>query len=363
MKIGFISADWSDITDPDTGHPTPGGAGWYRMALPSKYLARNGIETVYCELVSIDRENSDHGIWLHDFDGHSHDNCDIIVVQRWMDERAAEVIEMGRKAGQIIVNDVDDWYWGLSPKNRAYQASDPKNNPRVNRDHYRRAVSASSALTVSTPFLQEKLDSSDTPAYLLRNAIDLERWEYTEPEEVMFPTIGWVGSTYHRSGDLETLNGVLSQVCKRINANFMHSGRFSGSDHAGTLAGLSEDILLEEDGCSILEYPKLFNGIDIGIVPLSDIPFNHAKSAIKGMEYAASGIPFVAQATPEYKWLQQEHGIGRTAKKPNNWISLLSAYEDLDRRVEDARANREALEALNIEHKWADWLQVYKDLM
>jgi glycosyltransferase involved in cell wall biosynthesis len=357
VKIGFISADWSNIEDPETGHPTPGGAGWYRMALPSQYLSRNGIETVYCELVSIDKKSHDRGMWLHDFDGNTHDDCDIIVVQRWMDENAADVLHHARLSGQVVVNDIDDWYWGLSPKNAAYKASDPRFNKKVNRDHYRRAIAASSALTVSTPFLRDNLSTPDTPAYLIRNGIDLDRWTYREPQDTPFPVVGWVGSTTHRSGDLETLKGILNQVCKRMDATFMHAGKFGDSPHAGDLAGVPEDLWMTEDGVSILEYPRLFDSIDIGIVPLSYINFNYAKSAIKGMEYAAAGIPFVAAATPEYVWLKEEIGIGNVAKKPKQWIS------QLQERLRQAQSAREALKVLDMSNRWGEWLEVYESLL
>ena len=63
---------------------------------------------------------------------------------------------------------------------------------------------------------------------------------------------------------------------------------------------------------------------DIGLVPLADIPFNHAKSNLKGLEYAISGIPYVASALPEYQRLANE-GIGRVAVTPDHWIEELTA--------------------------------------
>ena len=362
MKVGFISGDWSNITDPDTGHPTPGGAGWYRLGMPAEFLSRHGIETVHCELVNIDRKRTDRGFWLNDFDGVEHQDCDIIVVQRWMDERAADAILHARKSGQVIINDIDDWYWGLHRKNAAYDASDPRKNPRMNRDHYLRAVHASDAVTVSTPFLRQKFIEQGMDTILIRNAIDLERWEWREPRDTPMPTIGWVGSTLYRSGDLETLTGVVSAACKRLGANFMHAGLFGGADHAGVALRLPEEILMARDGCSILEYPTLFRGIDIGIVPLNEVDFNRAKSAIKGMEYAASGIPFVAQGIDEYNWLREEVGIGNTARKPKQWINRLVALGDPEERIRQAKRDRDALQALDMERRWKDWLEVYESL-
>ena len=53
----------------------------------------------------------------------------------------------------------------------------------------------------------------------------------------------------------------------------------------------------------IHDYPRMFRNIDIGIAPLSDVPFHHAKSAIKGLEYPAAGVPFIASPSPEAKAL------------------------------------------------------------
>jgi glycosyltransferase involved in cell wall biosynthesis len=76
---------------------------------------------------------------------------------------------------------------------------------------------------------------------------------------------------------------------------------------------------------------------DIGIAPLDDIVFNHAKSWLKGLEYAALGIPFVASDLPEYVRLEKQHGIGVTApSKSKAWR----------RRVGDLMSAGEGREAL-----------------
>jgi hypothetical protein len=45
----------------------------------------------------------------------------------------------------------------------------------------------------------------------------------------------------------------------------------------------------------------MLNGIHVGLVPLTRGPFNEAKSYLKGLEYAAAGIPFIATPTEEYQ--------------------------------------------------------------
>lgn len=106
-------------------------------------------------------------------------------------------------------------------------------------------------------------------------------------------------------------------------------------------------------------YPQLVRHIDVGVVPLNLIPFNRAKSAIKGMEYAASGVPFVASPSDEYRWLREEYGIGRLALNADIWRAELSTLiEDAQVRVDESRKNRAAVEALDIRHRWERWADI-----
>ena len=95
--------------------------------------------------------------------------------------------------------------------------------------------------------------------------------------------------------------------------------------------------------------------MDIGLVPLNNIPFNHAKSTIKGLEYTAAGIPFIASYSPEYELLEQQ-GVGRVARTPEEWIHHLSELQDPKIRKEEIDKNYENLKATStMEVRGADW--------
>jgi glycosyltransferase involved in cell wall biosynthesis len=76
----------------------------------------------------------------------------------------------------------------------------------------------------------------------------------------------------------------------------------------------------DQDGPYVLaDYPQGVAKITVGIVPLLESKFNDAKSYLKGMEYAACGVPFVASPTPEYRLLNNE-GLGLLATdKSKSW--------------------------------------------
>ena len=95
-------------------------------------------------------------------------------------------------------------------------------------------------------------------------------------------------------------------------------------------------------------YPELFKPIDIGIVPLNDIPFNHAKSYIKGLEYAAAGIPFISSYSPEYQYLA-DNGIGRIANNQEEWERHLGDLLDANTRIAEIKSNYNELEKFSMD--------------
>lgn len=100
---------------------------------------------------------------------------------------------------------------------------------------------------------------------------------------------------------------------------------------------------------------------DIGLVPLNDIPFNRAKSFIKGLEYTASGIPFVAQALPEYERLWED-GIGYLAITPQDWREKVERLLDYKTRKRAAAENYRIMsEKHTIKQREDEWRQVIVD--
>lgn len=297
------------------------------------------------------------GVSLRTHDGVEHDDCDIIVMQRIMNDYGPEVVECGKASGQLMVNDIDDWFWGIHPDNFARDKVDPKLNPQVNTDHYRKTILASDVVTCSTPALAERLSSWGANAVVVRNAIDLER--YTPTEQALRPIYGWVGSTSHRSRDLETLQGVMGPFLDAHDLNFHHSGWWPGFPHAAELLDVDLSRSTTSQVCKIEEYPGQFDPIDVGIVPLNDIFFNECKSAIKGMEYAAAGVPFIAQDIAEYRWAYDTHNLGIVAKRPKHWLKSLERLVDLDERKNEIEKNYKAVSNLDISKKWVDWKEAY----
>jgi len=98
---------------------------------------------------------------------------------------------------------------------------------------------------------------------------------------------------------------------------------------------------------------------DIGVVLLSDIPFNEAKSTIKGLEYAASNIPFVANDLPEYSLLA-EQGVGRVAANRTEFRTHIEDLLDYNtRKVEAATMRNLAIKDHSIQARAKEWAEFY----
>jgi hypothetical protein len=172
------------------------------------------------------------------------------------------------------------------------------------------------------------------------------------------PVIGWVGALGYRSGDVETTRDWLPDFLENNNLMFHHSGwqPDHGADFAAR-SGINPERLTTSPMRPFTHYHEMFS-FDIGIVPLNTIPFNEAKSYIKGLEYAASGIPFVAQGLSEYELLTLE-GVGNVATTPDEWVAYMTRLLDYGQRKKQSATNYAITSrrfAVNMQDN--DWLRI-----
>lgn len=381
MRIGYVTTDsWpASAEDPTLVY---GPTSWVRCFLPASKL-----DAPVCSNLAVAKDGA---LLPVDSDGTQHE-VDVLVLQRWMAPVAAEATKRAVAAGQIVINDLDDWFLGIPPTNRAAWATHPRYDTQrewmhnrageraaqrrgepvppsqgFDRNAYMRGIAAGSAITVSTEYLAERMGQHfSLPIFTLRNAIDTSRYEIEDVTDG--PVVGWAGAPLWRGADLPTLAGILGPYLDRHDYPFVHAGHLETAD--GTVAngvqGTVADQLKIDPArltprplVDIKDYPALLKGLDIGLVPLEDSPFNRAKSCLKGMEYAAAGIPFVAQALPEYEWF----GAGITARKPKDWIRALERLTDPIERKQIGADARARVELEDISVRWTDWRDVYEQL-
>lgn len=338
MTIAFLTNDLHGI------HNTPGGCAYYRCWLPmsvtNAHLGRPAFDPIRGFGI---QETPHHGIF-----GYKTISLKLIM-HRWTPHQ----IRLAQNLGQRIIVDIDDHYEGLTESNKAWTESHPDTNPNNNRDHYYDTIMAADAVTVSTPFLHNLWSTRRDNVTLIRNSINPQ--QFTPKHHLPgTPVIGWVGSTSYRSNDLEQLRDWLPELTEKYDLHVHHSGHAPNTPTFAELTQVDPKRITTSPLVPITRYAEGFT-FDIGLVPLNDIPFNHAKSNIKGLEYASAGIPFIASDLPEYRLLH-EAGIGRLAATPDDWThNITQLLNPAARRSEGTRIRKLANTQWSIDTKQGEW--------
>lgn len=353
IRLGVASGDWIHPKKINSDAPVWGGSGWARVG---QYLDKLPYDVSVGTL-----------IWYHDrfvikdIDENLNE-VDVILMQRLMHRGLADHIIQARKNGQKVINDLDDWYWGLSTANQAWEVNHPSKNDKENIQHYKSVLNSSNVVITSTRYL---LDRSSKfvrgPKVLVENTIDPSRFTHKVHEDVDQLLVGWVGSTSHRSNDIETVSGVFAPMAKRGEIRLYHGGHHPSAKTFASMIGVPDNLVETKPICPPSEYPNLMV-MDVGIVPLNNLPFNMAKSAIKGLEYAAAGVPFIAQNLPSYVELHNETGLGLIAKKPIDWIKNINKLKDHKFRSEVAEMGIESVKSKSIDRGVASLIEIIDSL-
>lgn len=369
MRVGFATTDWSLYEGRE--NLTLGGSGHYRVGIPSRYLAKAGHEVYVGGIATYGGADAQLGISdpYNENPDPAKDvawGCDVVVLQRTMHVGLDVAIRAARANGQFIVSDVDDHFWQLDKRNVAHEGLVKNASLKFNLAAYIENLKASSLITVSTQFLADELTKMiPTPIAVVPNVVDLSQdWRRT-PQPAM-PAYGWAGAVPWRSGDIETLRGVLGYFLKDNNLRFHHSGDAPWANPDGSprasfteLASIAGAHVTTSPMVAVHDIPRLYDWFNVGIVPLNDVPFNHAKSYIKGLEYAAAGLPFVAQGTPEYRRLAAD-GVGLVASNKGQWRARLNDLLDQPLRTELAeQGHARVAERYSAEACWRQWEDVY----
>jgi glycosyltransferase involved in cell wall biosynthesis len=354
--VSFLTYDWTFGVKP----LQPNGCGWYRCYLPMKELSNHEWESG----IGIPGFNPEHGFGILIPDEKAIHGWDIVVLKLIMLERVVDQVRQAREFGQKIVVDIDDHMEGLEETNLAYKTTHPDSNPNNNRDHYLAIIEQADALITSTPFLKDFYEKKypGKPVFMVRNGIDIDRWKIRNDHRRYLPHFGWVGATPWRSGDLETLSPFFGKFIKEKHLKFHHAGNVVNAPRASDQLGIEKNLSTIEPMKTMLNVPELYRKIDIGIVPLRDVPFNHAKSYLKGLEYAASGVPFIAQALPEYQLLA-DAGVGRVATTEDEWLGHMEELLDPNVRKLEREKNFELVrDNFSMKQRGYDWAEVLNQI-
>jgi hypothetical protein len=262
---------------------------------------------------------------------------DISVFKLMMHASVPQLFNVMQAKGETVAIDIDDFHFDMHQENIAYTATNPHTNPTNNRMWYEIGIRQADFVTVSTAFLADFYGRRCRDVRLVRNVVETDR--FTPVKQPELPKFGWLGGTLWRSGDIEMLRDWLPGFVKDHGIRVHHAGHIPGDPkHFAVRAGLTRVDTAPMRLVS--DVPKMMHNFHVGLVPLAPGAFNEAKSYLKGLEYAAAGIPFIATPTKEYRLLAAA-GVGRLASTPDEWRDHATALLDPSTRIAEAKRNRD----------------------
>ena len=266
--------------------------------------------------------------------------ADAVVFQRPNGKDILEFIVEARRMGKKIVLDIDDLLHGLTYANPAAKHFNDANTI----DSMNRALQMADLLIVSTPHLADfygKLTSA--PVVIAPNCPDLRSTPFVPIQDLHHPIrVMWRGSTTHLA-DLYTISNVWNQLAtnKHYSLLFIGVERFLMPWFEGNATFIGWQTLFALfEGMSTA-------GADIGLFPLTNEPFNVAKSNIFALEMLCAGaIPIAPEGLPEF-----EHPGVLTYKNP---MHLQLILQDIKTKKIDKAATIEA---------GREWIMNERDLL
>ena len=295
------------------------GCGYYRMRLPGHFAES---DTTINDGLRVDATGKVN----------VGEDTDVVVFQRTLQSRMPDFIRSLQRQGIACVVELDDDMAALDAQHANFREVHPRYSPDANWQHLKACCALADLVTVTTPALAERYAGHGRYA-VLPNYVEDALLAY-EPERKW--GIGWSGYVPTHPNDPQVMGAAAADLERQG-----HQWRVIGDGVGAAEAFGLDDV--KDTGW--LEQGAYYHGVATlraGVVPLADSAFNRAKSWLKGLEYAALGVPFVASPLPEYVRLQNEAGAGMLASKPRQWRAYLKAIMEDESKAYELAAHARA---------------------
>lgn len=285
-------------------------------------------------------------------------SADTVVLNRPLDPGIAEQVRLWAAEGRRVIVDLDDDFDAVVPEHRIHG--------RYTTEHLHAACRAATVVTCSTPALAERYGYGH--GVVLRNCIPESYLSVERRSRTLEATghsapggtwVGWYGSLgSHPRDPAAAGRGVGEALNPHEGAEFVFAGPPADALRLRETFGLDRPVR-ELGYQSMIGLIQLIAEFDIGIVPLELNPFNEAKSWLKGLEFAAVGVPVIASPTSEYRRAEVEGGC-LLADTPKSWMyALRKLIENPEWRRYQAARGREWAATWTYERHADDWRAVW----
>jgi glycosyltransferase involved in cell wall biosynthesis len=234
--------------------------------------------------------------------------------------------------GVPIVLDFDDAIFMTSFSDANRSVAFLKNPGRV-----ATVLGLSRRASVGNEFLAAYARRHNAAVTVIPTVVDTTRFKPREDRTARkVPVVGWVGSptTYQY---LLKISDILREVAARHDFVL----RISGAGQKVDIPG----VTVEEAPWSMAEEVQLFNGLDIGVYPLTDDDWARGKCGFKAIQCMACGVPVVASAVGVNREIITDGVDSFLASTRQEWIDKLSRLlTEPGLRASMAAAGRQTIE-------------------
>lgn len=292
----------------------PGGTAEYRCYIPGRALARAGWDVEFADDLDVT------------LDGRVRGDPDVLVLSRLMGAYLPDAFRRIRQAGRTLtVFDTDDLFLNVPDWNPASRV------PAGMVDAMHATMREADLVTVSTPGLAVAYRHLARRTAVLPNCLDPDLWadvgRWRVPHDRV--RVGWLAAWQWRGGDVDVLRPWLPAWLERHpDVDFVALGcpEIAGELGITVLAPPPYvDAMPGKDHLRPFDHvPHMVSTLDVGLAPLADHPFNmHGKSACKGMEYNAAGVPVVASPSQAYRRYVRPGVNGHLVGWNRRWVQAL----------------------------------------
>ncbi|HET6447808.1 MAG TPA: glycosyltransferase [Conexibacter sp.] len=296
MRIAFIA-------NPEM----PGG--WYRGIGPMMALGERGHEIVQ--------------VWRPErgIRGELAAGCELLHIHRSHEAEVLEIVRHAKRRGMAVVYDNDDDMRAVPRGDAAHKDYGGFAGDRALREIRRLLQQTDLAIASSDPIAARFREYGAAHVETIENYVQPGSLHASAPSNGDLVVAGWLAGSEHHL-DVERMP-LREQLGRALDANPKLV-----VETLGVSVGLRHERYRHVDRVDFFDLPPKLAEYDVGLAPLADIPFNHARSSIKVKEYAALGRPWLASPVGPYAGLGEKQGgrlvpddgwadaIGRLVQKP-----------------------------------------------
>jgi GT2 family glycosyltransferase/SAM-dependent methyltransferase/glycosyltransferase involved in cell wall biosynthesis len=240
---------------------------------------------------------------------------DAVVFQRQIESHQIELIETYiRNLKAFRVYEIDDLITNVPLKSLGRQAFEKLKAAGLNKK-FRKAIGLCDRLVVSTQYLADEYGTFNQDVRVVPNYLERARWgELTSTRrQGEKPRVGWAGGVHH-TGDLDLIIDVVKETHEEVQWVFF-----------GLCPEVLQPLVEYHHGVDLEEYPKKLASLDLdlAIAPLEDVPFNHAKSHLRLLEYGILGFPVICTDITPYRG---DYPVTRVSNKHKDWVDAIRSH-------------------------------------